>query len=109
MKGARHLLLAVLCALAVLGIFRLRIDVDILNLLPRDNSVARGLAEYQDKFLQAGEVVVVVHSVDASQSIEAVKAIVQEFRREGRLIERVFWQPPANESLVEENAVTASP
>jgi hypothetical protein len=59
MRPGRHLLLALLCALAVIGFFRLRIDVDILNLLPRDNSIARGLAEYQDKFLQAGEVVMV--------------------------------------------------
>ncbi|MGZ8940763.1 MAG: MMPL family transporter, partial [Limisphaerales bacterium] len=101
MKAARHFLLAILCALAVIGIFRLRIDVDILNLLPRDNSIARGLAEYQDKFLQAGEVVVVVHSQDLALSMEAVKAIVQMAGQDSELIERAFWQPPANESLAD--------
>src|SRR5688500_20171242 len=98
MKAARHLLLAALCALAVIGIFRLRIDVDILNLLPRDNSIARGLAEYQDKFLQAGEVVMVVRTEDPAHSTEAVNAIVEALRAKSNLITRIFWQQPATES-----------
>jgi predicted RND superfamily exporter protein len=99
MKSARHFLLAVLCGLAVIGIFRLRIDVDILNLLPRDNSIAQGLAEYQDKFLQAGEVVVVVQSQRAGEAGLVVDAVSKALRPDGQLIERAFWQPPANESL----------
>ena len=85
MKVARHVVLAVLCALAVIGIFRLRIDVDILNLLPRDNSVAQGLAEYQDKFLQAGEVVVVIHSQNPAEAARAVEAIAKALRPEGEI------------------------
>ena len=101
MRPGRHLLLALLCALAVIGFFRLRIDVDILNLLPRDNSIARGLAEYQDKFLQAGEVVMVIRTEDPAHSTEAVNAIVESLRSKTNLITRIFWQPPANESLAD--------
>src|SRR5687768_12234539 len=101
MKVARHVILAVLCALAVIGIFRLRIDVDILNLLPRDNSVAQGLAEYQDKFLQAGEVVVVVSSRNAAETTRVAEAVEKALRPHGDLIERAFWRPPSNESLAE--------
>lgn len=99
MKAARHLLLAILCALAIIGIFRLRIDVDILNLLPADNSVARGLAEYQDRFLQAGEVIVVLRTLSPEFSAGAVERAVKALRSRTDLVERVFWQPPANESL----------
>jgi predicted RND superfamily exporter protein len=101
MKAARHLFLAILCGLAVIGLFRLRIDVDILNLLPRDNSIARGLAEYQDKFLQAGEVVMVLRSSDPADSTAAVNAIVDALRQNTNMVAGVFWQPPANESLAD--------
>lgn len=93
------MLLAVLAALAFLGLFRLRIDVDILNLLPSNSSVTRGLAEYQQKFLQAGEVVVVLRSPDAESALNAVTSVVASVRSRTDLIERIFWQPPANESL----------
>ncbi|HEX7861637.1 MAG TPA: MMPL family transporter [Verrucomicrobiae bacterium] len=99
MKAARHLLLAILCALAIIGIFRLRIDVDILNLLPADNSISRGLAEYQEKFLQAGEVIMVVQTTSSASSEGAVKEIVKALKARPELVGRVFWQPPANESL----------
>ena len=97
--SGRRLLLAVFLVLAVVGLFRLRIDVDILNLLPADIPVARGLAEYQDKFLQAGEVIVVLRSSDSESNLQGVRAIVAAARDRTNLIDRVFWQPPANESL----------
>lgn len=99
MKAARHLILAILCALAVIGIFRLRIDVDILNLLPADNDVARGIGEYQERFLQAGEVIIVLRTTAAEQSEAAAMEIVKALRARPDLVERAFWQPPATESL----------
>ena len=101
MKVTRHVVLAVLCALAVVGIFRLRIDVDILNLLPADNDVARGLAEYQDRFLQAGEVIIVVRTLLPEWSDAAAAGVVKALRSRPELVERVFWQPPASESLAD--------
>ena len=101
MKTARHLILAILCALAVIGVFRLRIEVDILNLLPADNSVARGLSEYQDKFLQAGEVIIVVRTLNPESTTAAVEGAVKALRGRTDLVERVFSQPPANESLAD--------
>src|SRR5687767_5891217 len=101
MIAARRILPAILFGLAIVGLFRLRIDVDILNLLPGDIPVARGLAEYQDKFLQAGEVIVVLRSDEAETTLRAVNAVVSAARRKTNLIERLFWQPPANESLTD--------
>jgi predicted RND superfamily exporter protein len=101
MKAARHLILAIFCALALIGIFRLRIDVDILNLLPADDDVARGLAEYQDRFLQAGEVIIVVRTAFPESSEEAATGIVKSLRARTDLVERAFSQPPASESLVD--------
>jgi uncharacterized protein len=101
MKVARHVVLAVLCALAVIGIFRLRIDVDILNLLPADNDVARGLAEYQDRFLQSGEVIIVVRTIAPQWSEEAAAKVVKALRARPDIVARVFWQPPTSESLAD--------
>lgn len=99
MKAARHFILAILSALAIVGIFRLRIDVDILNLLPADNDVARGLAEYQDLFLQAGEVIIVLRTSAAESSEAAASEVVKALRARPDMVERAFWQPPATESL----------
>src|SRR5688500_3538695 len=99
MKAARHLIPAIFCALAIIGIFRLRIDVDILNLLPADNDVARGLAEYQDRFLQAGEVIIVLRTTAPEWSEAAAAEVAKALRARPELVERTFWQPPATESL----------
>jgi predicted RND superfamily exporter protein len=97
--NGRRLLLLIFTVLAVVGVFRVRVDVDILNLLPVDSSVARGLAEYQEKFLQAGELIVVVRSLEPETTLNAVTSVLSEVRRHTNLVDRVFWQPPANESL----------
>jgi hypothetical protein len=90
-----------LLLLAVIGAFRLRIDVDILNLLPGNDSVARGLAAYQEKFLQAGELIVVLRSEDAEKTLRAVQGVAAAIARQTNLVERFFWQPPANDSLAD--------
>ena len=94
-------MLFVLIALAVVGLFRFRIDVDVLNLLPSDSPVAKGLALYQEKFLQAGELIMVIRSADPDVTMQAVTSIVQRIRSQTNLVERAFWQPPANESLTD--------
>ncbi len=99
--SGRRLLLFVFLALSILGAFRLRIDVDVLNLLPSGSRVAKGLGVYQEKFLQAGELILVLRSDDPDATLAAATSIVHQARIHTNLVERAFWQPPANESIVE--------
>jgi uncharacterized protein len=100
-RAARRVLLFLFLALALAGLFRFRIDISILNLLPSDSAVAKGLQIYEEKFLQAGELIIVFRSADAEMTMQAVTTVVQQARLHTNLVERAFWQPPANESLTD--------
>jgi uncharacterized protein len=97
--SAKRVVFIILAGLALIGLFRLRIDVDVLNLLPSGSPVAKGLAVYQEKFLQAGELIIVVRSPSAETTLAAATSVVQQVRVRSNLVARAFWQPPANESL----------
>ena len=50
-----------------LGLWRLRFDVDILNLLPPDEPTVQGLKLYQKHFANARELVVTLRAPDAER------------------------------------------
>ena len=51
-----------------LGLWRLRFDVDILNLLPPDEPTVQGLKLYQQHFTNARELVITLRAPDAEQA-----------------------------------------
>jgi predicted exporter len=91
--------LLVLIALAVVGLGRFHLDVEVLNLLPTNNSISRGLLIYQQRFLNAGELVVTLQAESSEQATAAVKALVATMQPKTNLVERLFWQPPMNDSI----------
>ncbi len=93
------LVLLALIALAAVGLSRISLDVEVLNLLPTDNSISRGLLLYQKHFLNAGELVVTLQAESSEEAAAAVEAIVGRVRPQTNLVERFFWQPPWNESI----------
>src|SRR5262245_29628261 len=95
----RGLVLFVLIGLAAVGLARLSLDVEVLNLLPTDNPISRGLLMYQQHFLNAGELVVTLEGESSEQALAAVDAVVKRIRPQTNLVERLFWQPPWNDSL----------
>ncbi len=95
----RGLMLLALIALAAIGLARLSLDVEILHLLPTNNSVSRGLLIYQERFLNAGELLVTLQAESSEQATAAVDSIARRVRPQTRLVERLFWQPPWNDSL----------
>ena len=53
-----------LLAPILIGFVRLRLDFDVLNLLPQDNPSVRGLKIYQEHFTSARELVLAFRSED---------------------------------------------
>ena len=59
--SSRKWIIGLLLAIPViLGLSRLRFDVEILNLLPGESSVVQGLKLYQQNFSNARELIVTI-------------------------------------------------
>jgi predicted RND superfamily exporter protein/lauroyl/myristoyl acyltransferase len=84
-----------LLALAVcLGLWRLRFDVDILDLLPPDEPTVQGLKLYQQHFTNARELIVTLRAPEAEQAERLAGELAERLRQETNLVEEVTWQPP---------------
>ncbi len=75
------------------GLFRLRFDTDVLNLLPGDLPVVQGLKIYQRNFTDARELILTVKAPDAAQAESASRAIATTLRPLTNLVDSVMWQP----------------
>jgi uncharacterized protein len=85
----------VLLTVAVLGgLYRLRFDVDILDLLPPDEPTVQGLKLYQRHFTNARELVVTLRAPDGEQAERLVGALGARLRQETNLVADVMWQAP---------------
>jgi predicted RND superfamily exporter protein len=89
----RWLWLLPLVAVA-LGLWRLRFDVEVLNLLPGDLPVVQGLKLYQQHFANARELIVTVNGPDAARAQSAAQAIAQALQPRRDLVAEVTWTPP---------------
>jgi uncharacterized protein len=85
----------VLLVVAVgLGLWRLRFDVDILDLLPPDEPSVQGLKLYQRHFTNARELIVTLRAPDSDQAERLAGELAARLRQETNLIEQVTWQAP---------------
>ncbi len=84
-----------------LGLWRLRFDVEVLNLLPTELPVVQGLKLYQQHFSNARELLITVSAGDADGAESAAREIAEALRRETTLINGVTWQPPWQERPAE--------
>ncbi|MBC8002185.1 MAG: MMPL family transporter, partial [Opitutaceae bacterium] len=93
--SSRKWILGLLVAIPViLGLSRLRFDVEILNLLPAESTVVQGLKLYQQNFSNARELIVVIDSPDAAMSEDAARKLTDLVRADTRINSIVTWQPP---------------
>ena len=76
-----------------LGIARLRFDVDILNLLPANLSVAQGLQLYQKHFANSGELIITLQAPTAEEAESAAHSLANLLRQQTNLVAAVTWQP----------------
>ncbi len=83
----------ILGLLIIAGLIRLRFDVDVLNLLPKDLPVVKGLELYQRYFTDSSELMVTVKSTDAAKTEAAARDLAEALRSQTNLVESVLWQP----------------
>src|SRR5882672_8391108 len=94
MTRAIRLLWLLLPVLIIIGVVRLRFDVEGLDLLPPDVPAVQGLKLYQQHFATARELILTVQGADAGQTENAARAIAEKLRPQTNLITAVTWQPP---------------
>jgi len=85
---------AFLAVAVCVGLWRLRFDVDILNLLPPDEPTVQGLKLYQDHFANACELVITLRDPDPERAEQLAGRLAARLRRETNLVAGVSWQPP---------------
>jgi lauroyl/myristoyl acyltransferase/predicted exporter len=83
-----------LALLAALGAARLRFDVEVLNLLPADLPVVRGLKLYQENFANARELLLTVRAEEPAAAEAAARALAVALRAETNLVHGATWQAP---------------
>src|SRR5437773_9572965 len=94
MKKLRWWLLFLLAIAVGGGIYRLRFDVEVLNLLPAGDPVVEGLKLFQQHFANARELIITVRGSDADAAEQATRSLAERLRRETNLVARATWEPP---------------
>jgi len=88
---------ALLLVAVGLGLWRLRFDVDILDLLPPDEPTVQGLKLYQQHFANARELIITLRAPDADQAERLAGELAERLREHTNLVAEVTWQAPWNE------------
>jgi len=94
MKGRLRWLLLIPIIAVALGIYRLRFDVEVLNLLPKDEPVVEGLKLFQQYFANARELIITIRSKEPDSTESTARWIAERLRTETNLVASVTWEPP---------------
>jgi lauroyl/myristoyl acyltransferase/predicted exporter len=78
----------------IVGLVRLRFDAEVLNLLPANVPVVRGLELYQQHFANSRQLLVTVRAPSAEAAESAARLLAEALRRETNLVASATWQPP---------------
>ncbi len=93
MRRFRIWLLIVIGLLIAVGLYRLRIEVDIFDLLPGDSLMAQGLRLYQSSFGASRELIISVRAPDSDTTTKAARSLAATIEK-SFLSPRVIWQNP---------------
>jgi uncharacterized protein len=77
----------------VIGAARLRLDVEVLNLLPQNLPAVQGLKTFQQNFSNARELIITLEGPDANGLEAAARTLAESLRRATGLVSQVTWQP----------------
>src|SRR5205823_13579596 len=94
MKNTRRWLLLLLLVAVGLGIYRLRFDVEVLNLLPADEPVVQGLKLFQQHFANARELIITVHSEQPEAAEQAARWLAERLRKKTNLVSESTSESP---------------
>lgn len=83
-----------LAILVVLGLWRLRFDADVLNLLPAEIPAVRGLQLHQEFFANDRELLLTVEATSSEAAQTAARMLAESLRPATNLVADVVWQPP---------------
>jgi predicted RND superfamily exporter protein/lauroyl/myristoyl acyltransferase len=84
----------VLLVPVIVGLIRLRFDVEVFDLLPPDLNVVKGLKLYEEHFANARELIITVKALRAEEAEAAAKTLAERLRRHPELVSTVTWEPP---------------
>jgi predicted RND superfamily exporter protein len=84
---------ALLLIPVIIGATRLRLDVEVLNLLPANLPVVQGLKLYQENFSNARELIITLEGHDPNALENAARTVADALRRRTNLVSHVTWQP----------------
>lgn len=76
------------------GLCQLHLKTDVLDLLPAEEPVVRGLKLYQEHFSSGRELILTIRSSSATNVEGAAREISARLRQETNLMANVWWQPP---------------
>src|SRR5688572_7550593 len=80
--------------LALPGLFRLRFDVDVLNVLPAQVPAVEGLRLHQKHFSDANELIITLQADDPEVAEQTARSLAEKLRGRTDLVRGVMWQPP---------------
>lgn len=89
-----HWLWLLLLVPVALGLWRLRFDVEVLNLLPDESPVVQGLKLYQQNFANARELIITLNTREAGLAESSARAIALALRARPDLVAEATWTPP---------------
>src|ERR1051326_6163480 len=78
----------------LLGLARLRFDVEVFDLLPSDLPAVEGLKIYQQHFANANELIITVQAAESEQAENVARTIAQRLEQTS-LVATVTWEPPS--------------
>jgi predicted exporter len=81
-------------AFIVLGLTRLRFDVEVLDLLPSSIPSVAGLKLYQKQFANTRELVLTLQGSSAAETTAAAAALAEKLIQAPELNAEVTWRPP---------------
>jgi predicted exporter/lauroyl/myristoyl acyltransferase len=86
--------LSMLCLLSAIGFHRLRLDPEVLNLLPQDLPSVQGLKLYEEHFTDASQLILTLACPDPEQASQAAQEIARFIESRPDLAAAPRWQPP---------------
>src|SRR5687768_12090005 len=93
MAGLRRFWWCLLLIPIVIGVARLRFDVEILNLLPAEVPAVQGLKIYQENFANARELIITLEGDDPDRLEVVTRELAARLRAETNLVAQLTWQP----------------
>src|SRR5713226_5951869 len=80
MRYPRRWLWLILLVPIVVGLARLRFDVEVFDLLPSDLPVVQGLKLYQQYFANARELIITLRAAAPEQAEDAARTLAERLR-----------------------------